>query len=206
MNIIQGVRVPWFTTAFLSTSVTLMGIPISTSSSPHCWRSRQFCSQQQPSTCEQYIEGILWKGPYLPCVSMAGRALLAGYHRYHAFHSSKDIDLEQIFYFLHEMKFPVTYHFHTTGNSYEIMQGGGGQFQNLTRCFLGRCIISIGYCNVTLQRRDNECDGVSNHRCLECLLNRFFKLRSKKTSQFRVTDLCEGNPPVTRWIPLTKGQ
>ena len=29
-----------------------------------------------------HIEGILPKGPYLPCVSMAGRALLAGYHRY----------------------------------------------------------------------------------------------------------------------------
>ena len=28
------------------------------------------------------IEGIMPKGPYLPCVSMAGRALLAGYHRY----------------------------------------------------------------------------------------------------------------------------
>ena len=28
-----------------------------------------------------YIEGILPKGPYLPCISMAGRALLAGYHR-----------------------------------------------------------------------------------------------------------------------------
>ena len=27
------------------------------------------------------IEGILPKGPYLPCVSMAGRALLAGYLR-----------------------------------------------------------------------------------------------------------------------------
>ena len=27
------------------------------------------------------IECILLKGPYLPCVSMAGRALLAGYHR-----------------------------------------------------------------------------------------------------------------------------
>ena len=27
-------------------------------------------------------EGILPKGPYLPCVNMAGRALLAGYHRY----------------------------------------------------------------------------------------------------------------------------
>ena len=30
-----------------------------------------------------HIEGILPKGPYLPCVSMAGRALLAGYPRYH---------------------------------------------------------------------------------------------------------------------------
>ena len=29
-----------------------------------------------------YIEGILPRGPYRPCVSMAGRALLAGYHRY----------------------------------------------------------------------------------------------------------------------------
>ena len=29
-----------------------------------------------------YIESILSKGPYLPCVSMAGRALLAGYHRH----------------------------------------------------------------------------------------------------------------------------
>ena len=29
-----------------------------------------------------YIDGILPKGPYLLCVSMAGRALLTGYHRY----------------------------------------------------------------------------------------------------------------------------
>ena len=29
-----------------------------------------------------HIEGILPKGPYLPCVSMPDRALLAGYHRY----------------------------------------------------------------------------------------------------------------------------
>ena len=28
-----------------------------------------------------YYESILPKGPYLPCVSMLGRALLAGYHR-----------------------------------------------------------------------------------------------------------------------------
>ena len=30
----------------------------------------------------RHFEGILPKGPYLPCVSMAGRALLAGYHRF----------------------------------------------------------------------------------------------------------------------------
>ena len=36
------------------------------------------CQNQKPST---HCEGILPKGPYLPCVSMAGRALLAGYHR-----------------------------------------------------------------------------------------------------------------------------
>ena len=29
-----------------------------------------------------YFEGILPKGPYLPCVSMAGRALLVGYLRF----------------------------------------------------------------------------------------------------------------------------
>ena len=29
-----------------------------------------------------HIEGVLPKGPYLPCVSMADRALLAGYHRH----------------------------------------------------------------------------------------------------------------------------
>ena len=28
------------------------------------------------------IKGILPNGPYLPCVSMVGRAILAGYHRY----------------------------------------------------------------------------------------------------------------------------
>ena len=33
-------------------------------------------------TDNPYIKGILPKRPYLPCVSMAGRALLAGYHRY----------------------------------------------------------------------------------------------------------------------------
>ena len=29
-----------------------------------------------------HIDGILQKGPYLPCVNMAARAHLSGYHRY----------------------------------------------------------------------------------------------------------------------------
>ena len=36
----------------------------------------------RPPCSHWYIEGILPKGPYLPCVSMAGRALFAGYHWY----------------------------------------------------------------------------------------------------------------------------
>ena len=49
----------------------------------------------------------------------------------------------------------------------------------------------------TLQWRHNESDGVSNHRCLDCLLSRLFRRRSKEISKLRVTGLCEGNSPVT---------
>ena len=47
----------------------------------------------------------------------------------------------------------------------------------------------------------NGRDGVSNHRRLDFLLNRLFRRRSTKTSNLRVTGLCEGNPPVTSWLP-----
>ena len=53
-----------------------------------------------------------------------------------------------------------------------------------------------------LQWRHNERDGVpSNHRRLDCLLNRLFRRRSKKTSKLRVTGLCEENPPATGGFP-----
>ena len=48
-----------------------------------------------------------------------------------------------------------------------------------------------------LQCRHNERDGVSNHRCIDCLVNRLVKRRSNKTSKLRVIGLCEGNSPVT---------
>ena len=54
---------------------------------------------------------------------------------------------------------------------------------------------------LSLQWRHNGCNGVSNYRRFDCLLNRLFRRRSKKTSKLRVTGLCEGNPPVTDGFP-----
>ena len=53
----------------------------------------------------------------------------------------------------------------------------------------------------SVQWRHNGRDGASNHRRLGGLLNRLFRRRSKKTSKFRVTDLCEGNSSVTGEFP-----
>ena len=50
---------------------------------------------------------------------------------------------------------------------------------------------------ITLQWRHNGRDGVSNHQPHDCLLNRLFGCRSKKTSKLRVTGLCAGNSPGT---------
>ena len=54
--------------------------------------------------------------------------------------------------------------------------------------------------------------GVSSHRRLDCLLNRLFMRRSKKTQKPRVTGLCGGKPSVICkakhkhrfWIHFTK--
>ena len=48
-----------------------------------------------------------------------------------------------------------------------------------------------------LQWRHNGRDCVSNHQPRDCLLNRLFRGRSKKTSQLHVTGLCAGNSPGT---------
>ena len=58
--------------------------------------------------------------------------------------------------------------------------------------------------NSTLQWRHNKRDGVSNHQTHDCLLNRLFRRRSKKTSKLRVTGLCEGNSPVTGEFPAQR--
>ena len=53
---------------------------------------------------------------------------------------------------------------------------------------------------IAWQWRQNGRDSVSNHQPHDCLLNRLFRRRSKKTSKLRVTDLC-----ADRWIPRTNG-
>ena len=55
-----------------------------------------------------------------------------------------------------------------------------------------------------LQWRHNGCDGVSSHQPPDCLLNRIFERRSKKTSKPRVTGLCAGNSPVTGEFPAQR--
>ena len=51
------------------------------------------------------------------------------------------------------------------------------------------------------QWRHNGRDGVSNHWRLDGFLNHLFRRRSKNTSKFRITGLCEGNPTVTGGFP-----
>ena len=52
-----------------------------------------------------------------------------------------------------------------------------------------------------LRWRHNELDGVSDQQPHDCLLNRLFGSRSKKTSKLRVTGLCAGNSPGTGEFP-----
>ena len=63
---------------------------------------------------------------------------------------------------------------------------------------------SIPASGITLPWRHDKRDGISNHQCIGCLLNRLFRRRSEKTSKLRVTGLCEGNPPVTGGFPLQR--
>ena len=53
----------------------------------------------------------------------------------------------------------------------------------------------------TLRWRHNEQHSVSNHQPHDCLLNRIFRRRSKKTSKIRVTGLCARNSPGTGGFP-----
>ena len=53
----------------------------------------------------------------------------------------------------------------------------------------------------SLQWHHNGHGSVSNHQPHDCLLNRLFRRRSKKTSKLRITGLCAGNSPGTGEFP-----
>ena len=53
----------------------------------------------------------------------------------------------------------------------------------------------------TSQWHHNECDGASNHQHHDYLLNSLFGRLSDKTSNIRVTGLCDWNSPVTGEFP-----
>ena len=55
--------------------------------------------------------------------------------------------------------------------------------------------------SLPLQWRHNGRSGVWNHQHRDCLLNRLFGRRSKKTSKLRVTGLCAGISAVTGEFP-----
>ena len=69
------------------------------------------------------------------------------------------------------------------------------------KCCLKYCVILDCVIMAPLQWRHNGHDGVSNHQPHDCLLNRLFRHRSKKTSKLCVTGLCVGNSPGTDEFP-----
>ena len=73
------------------------------------------------------------------------------------------------------------------------------QILPLRKMYLSQCIN-----NLPLQCRHNKRDGVSNPRRLNCLFNRLFGRRSKKTSKLRVFGLCERNSPVGGDFPAKR--
>ena len=66
------------------------------------------------------------------------------------------------------------------------------------RCHQCWCLVE---CTFKTDFGYNGPDGVSNHQPRDCLLNRLFRRRSKKTSKLRVTGLCAGNSPGTGEFP-----
>ena len=79
-----------------------------------------------------------------------------------------------------------------------------GNVVNIPRC-LSFGSQFVNYTSIakfqTLRWRHNGRDGVSNHQPHDCLLNRLFRRRSKKTSKLHGSGLCEGNSPVPGEFP-----
>ena len=67
--------------------------------------------------------------------------------------------------------------------------------QSCIPCPFFKAVIYVNLRVSTLHWRHNGYDSLSNHQPYDCLLNRLFRRRSKKTSKLHVTGLCAGNSP-----------
>ena len=69
--------------------------------------------------------------------------------------------------------------------------------------FMSHLATQLGYSagEFPLQWLRNGRDSVSNHQPYDCLLNRLFRCRSKKTSKLCVTGLWAGNSPTAGEFP-----
>ena len=67
------------------------------------------------------------------------------------------------------------------------------------------CLLLLYTCIFLLHWQHNELHGISNHQPHDCLLNRLFRRRSKKTSKLRVNGFCEGNSSVIWYAIRLKG-
>ena len=77
-----------------------------------------------------------------------------------------------------------------------------GQYLDGCPAMNTKCLVPLPFLpDLTLQWRHNGSDSVWNHQPHDCLLNRLFGHRSKKTSKLRVTGLCVGNSPKTGEFP-----
>ena len=63
------------------------------------------------------------------------------------------------------------------------------------------CSLALSHWYTSLQWCHNGHYGIPNQQPHDCLLNRLFRCRSKKTSKLRITGLCAGNSPVTSEFP-----
>ena len=78
-------------------------------------------------------------------------------------------------------------YFNFAGNTIKRYKSGI-EYSNIQQTILH---ITLPYITSPLQWRHNGRDSVSNHQPHDCLLNRLFRRRSKKTSKLRVTGFCE---------------
>ena len=74
-------------------------------------------------------------------------------------------------------------------------------FNQITTTSIPWSTIQKSSAKFPLRWRHNGRNSVSNHQPHDCLLNRLFRRRSKKTSKLRVTGLCVGNSPGTGEFP-----